>query len=298
MKLNCYIFIAILQCILLNNLSDCLSNEKPKVVVSFRDNKELSELKCDIGIFEQSILENINLQDEICETVSNLNKYTVDSNLMNYHNWFLKNLLVITVNRNSINHLNVISLPKNIQFMINLGVNVNQSELENAIWNFLEMNINNSKDLKVLLYKYNFNVMRNIVINRSITKSFINTSFVFNIYKIFTDFSNCNSSQNYVVKINFLYVGAHISKGKYSTNIKLVINKLPKSALLIIILLLMCGDTGSSINPGPTHLNDVQTSEEFIDERYLNHIDPDNNYYNDGELDTTYFKSYTIDEFK
>ena len=143
MKLNCYIFIAILQCILLNNLSDCLSNEKPKVVVSFRDNKELSELKCDIDIFEQSILENINLQDEICETVSNLNKYTVDSNLMNYHNWFLKNVLVITENRNSINHLNVISLPNNIQFMINLWVNVNQSELENAIWNFLEMDINN-----------------------------------------------------------------------------------------------------------------------------------------------------------
>ena len=60
----------------------------------------------------------------------------------------------------------------------------------------------------------------------------------------------------------------------------------------------MCGDTGSSINPGPTHLNDVQTSEEFIDERYLNHIDPDNNYYNDGEIDTTHFKSYSIDEFK
>ena len=71
----------------------------------------------------------------------------------------------------------------------------------------------------------------------------------------------------------------------------------PKSALLIIILLLMCGDTGASINPGPISFNDVQTSEEFIDERYLSNIDPDKNYYNNGEIDTTYFRSYSIDEF-
>ena len=99
MKLICYILIVILQCTLSKDLSDCISNEKPKVVVSFRDNKELSELKNDIDIFEQSILENINLEDhtwvkpglyEICETDFNLNISTVDSYLVNYHDWFFE----------------------------------------------------------------------------------------------------------------------------------------------------------------------------------------------------------------
>ena len=76
-KLTCYILIAILQCTLDKDLSDCISNKKSKVDILFRNNKVLLKLKNDSDIFEQSILENKNLQNhiwvkqglyEICET--------------------------------------------------------------------------------------------------------------------------------------------------------------------------------------------------------------------------------------
>ena len=59
----------------------------------------------------------------------------------------------------------------------------------------------------------------------------------------------------------------------------------------------MCGDTGSSINPGPINQYDFNVCE-VSDDRYLNDIDPDMNYFNESELNYSYFKSYTIDEFK
>ena len=58
----------------------------------------------------------------------------------------------------------------------------------------------------------------------------------------------------------------------------------------------MCGDTGAAINPGP-----VRPSIEHVDDlmnydRYLNDLDPDSNYFNETELNSLNFKSYTIDE--
>ena len=60
----------------------------------------------------------------------------------------------------------------------------------------------------------------------------------------------------------------------------------------------MCGDTGALINPGP-----VNPIIEYVDnvinyERYLGEVDPDSNYFNDTELNSLTFKSYTVDEFR
>ena len=58
------------------------------------------------------------------------------------------------------------------------------------------------------------------------------------------------------LRINWLYLGRSLSQNKYSSTLNVSSSKNPKSALLIIILLFMCGDTGSSINPGPVCIND------------------------------------------
>ena len=67
----------------------------------------------------------------------------------------------------------------------------------------------------------------------------------------------------------------------------------------------MSGDTGIAINPGPItehEFNDSDVSgidlNDFDPDMYLNDIDPDSNYFNETEFSSSYFKSYTIDEFK
>ena len=77
-------------------------------------------------------------------------------------------------------------------------------------------------------------------------------------------FYNCdNSREIYKLKVNCLYLSKWLSKPKYSTNENITISPKtiaispktidisPKTTLLIIMLLLMCGDTGVSLNPGP-----------------------------------------------
>ena len=309
MKLIWWILIAILQCTLDKDLNDSITNEKSKVVILFKNNGDLPKFIYCNDIFEQSILENETLLNrtwigpglcEMCKTDLYLNIPTIDSHLMNYHDYFLKNVLV-TVTRFSINNLESDSLSNGILIVINLSEKFGQSDLERASFDFLEIYIKNINGPKVLLYKYHFNEITNVIINRSRTRSFINTNSVFNIHNTIFVPINCNSNLNYNVKVNFVYLGERISKLKYSIhNNVITLSKYigPKSALLIITLLLMCGDTGTSINPGPISFNDVQTNDEFIDERYLSYIDPDKNYYNDGEIETTYFRSYTADEFK
>ena len=56
-------------------------------------------------------------------------------------------------------------------------------------------------------------------------------------------------------RVSWFYFTKHLSKPKYSTsntNISLVG---PKTPIFILILLLMCGDTGVGINPGPIALD-------------------------------------------
>ena len=122
------------------------------------------------------------------------------------------------------------------------------------------------------------------LISNSLFQTYYN--FLFNSYNFFISNSFDNSRETYKLKVNYLYLGKWLSKPKYSTNENIAIS--PKSTLLIIILLLMCGDTGASLNPGPISVPD---------ERYLYDVDPDVNYFNDVELIASNFKTFTINEF-
>ena len=73
--------------------------------------------------------------------------------------------------------------------------------------------------------------------------------------------------------------------------------KKTKCSLLILMLLIMCGDTGISTNPGPISQHDLNICE-VSEDGYLNSIDLDMNYFNETELNSSHFNSYTIDEFK
>ena len=71
-----------------------------------------------------------------------------------------------------------------------------------------------------------------------------------------------------------MYLGKYLIKSKYSiSNFVNIVTK-PRTSLLILILLLMCGDTGCLINPGPIALNN---SLDLIDPD-LNHFEPNNNF--------------------
>ena len=151
----------------------------------------------------------------------------------------------------------------------------------------------NHNEVRIILFTYDDGHIRNIFNGRSVTMCLITNSlfqtyynFLFNSYNFFISNSFDNSRETYKLKVNYLYLGKWLSKPKYSTNENIAIS--PKSTLLIIILLLMCGDTGASLNPGPISVPD---------ERYLYDVDPDVNYFNDVELNASNFKSFTINEF-
>ena len=74
----------------------------------------------------------------------------------------------------------------------------------------------------------------------------------------YTDYDSSNvvvncltKSDCYKIRINWFYLAKYLSRPKYSLLSNVSINSMPKTSLLIILLLFMCGDTGASINPGP-----------------------------------------------
>ena len=117
--------------------------------------------------------------------------------------------------------------------------------------------------------------LRNIYSDRSATMMF-NDTILFKIKLHFHIVYNLISSsniinqddENYFLRINWLYLGKSVLKCKYSSSFNVCCTKKPKSALLIIILLFMCGDTGASLNPGPVCMNDAIDPD-------LNHFIPD-----------------------
>ena len=123
--------------------------------------------------------------------------------------------------------------------------------------------------------------------------------FVYSIYNSIEILYNCNFDlNNYDIRINCLYLGKYLTKTKYSSINNDTIVVTPKSALLIIILLCMCGDTGALINPGPMSPIEVHAGDMDVGEGYLDDIDPDRNYFDDTVYNTAHFRSYTIDEFR
>ena len=154
-----------------------------------------------------------------------------------------------------------------------------------------------------IIFNCNASEIRNAFNDRSITMIFTNNIFVIRDYFmhnnciITIEFNNLDLDiGQYGTRINWLYLGKYLTRNTYSSNSIVTVVRKPKSSIFIIILLFMCGDTGASINPGPT-----SPINECIDDvinygRYLGDIDPDLNYFDDTELNSLNFKSYTIDE--
>ena len=147
--------------------------------------------------------------------------------------------------------------------------------------------------------------IRNEFTNRAITMCFDDTLFAIMNYFMYNICNLIMGSNNFKIdldyhdlRINWLYLGKYLSRSKYSSFTTVTSTRKPKSTILIIILLFMCGNTGALINPGPAN-----PTNEYVDnvtnyERYLGEVDPDSNYFNDTELNSLTFKSYTIDEFR
>ena len=140
---------------------------------------------------------------------------------------------------------------------------------------------------------YNVTDFRNMCINRSITRTFEDENyFLYSISNSIVILYNCNFDlSDYDIRINCLYLGKYLTKTKYSSINNETIVTTPKSALLTIILLCMCGDTGALINPGPISPLEVHTGDTNVSERYLEDIDPDVNYFDDTEYNTAHFRS-------
>ena len=178
--------------------------------------------------------------------------------------------------------------------------NDEQSLMGSVNLNYIEMDITKLHGQKIVQCNYNVTDIRNIFINRSITRTFEDENyFVYSIYNSIEILYNCNFDlNNYDIRINCLYLGKYLTKTKYSSINNDTIVATPKSALLIIILLCMCGDTGALINPGPMSPIEVHAGDMDVGEGYLDDIDPDRNYFDDTVYNTAHFRSYTIDEFR
>ena len=145
----------------------------------------------------------------------------------------------------------------------------------------------NHNVLRNTLFSYDDDDIRNIFNGRSVTMYLIENSlfqtfyhFIFNIHSLYMFYNYDNSREIYKLKVNCLYLSKWLSKPKYSNNDNIAIPPKtiaisPKTTLLIIMLLLMCGDTGVSINPGPINVPVIE--EPSTDDRYLYDVDPDIN---------------------
>ena len=134
-------------------------------------------------------------------------------------------------------------------------------------------------------YKFD-NDIRNAFIGRSITMNIkdsllfrIFDHIVYNHHYLFIIFKYYNVVlDNCYTSIKWMYLGKYLTKyltkSKHSiSNFVKIVTK-PRTSLLILILLLMCGDTGCLINPGPIALN---SNLDLIDPDH-NHFEPSNNF--------------------
>ena len=100
---------------------------------------------------------------------------------------------------------------------------------------------------------------RNVFIGRKITMiltgNLISRTYCKNIYIEHESIKivlNCIVKFNeHQIRINWFYLAKYLSKPKFDLLNNVSSTSKPKTSLLIIILLFMCGDTGASVNPGP-----------------------------------------------
>ena len=144
---------------------------------------------------------------------------------------------------------------------IEIYSNIIKDVQHNEDLRFIETEIPQVNDIFKIIFNCNTSDIRNVFNDRSITMIFtmnifiIRNYFMHNICITTLDFINLNCDfDQYGSRINWLYLGKCLTSNKYSsTSIVNVVRK-PKSSIFIIILLFMCGDTGASINPGPSRV--------------------------------------------
>ena len=127
----------------------------------------------------------------------------------------------------------------------------------------------------LLVFKLNTNIFTPTNVSEHLTDyNVINSSLEFiDMYKVsltgeqfspflefeqehFSFYSTSDLSNNFVVlgnanlRIHWFYLAKHLAKPKYSTPNTETYVTAPKTSILILILLFMCGDTGAAINPG------------------------------------------------
>ena len=186
---------------------------------------------------------------------------------------------------------------------IEISSNIIKDELHSEDLMYIVNEIPQVNDSFITIYNCNTSDIRNAFNDRSITMIFtiniivIRNDIMHNNGITTIDFINLNFDiTKYETRINWLYLGKYLTSNKYSSTSIVTVVRKPKSCIFILILLFMCGDTGASINPGPTSpINDC-VDDVINYDRYLGDIDPDSNYFNDTELNSLNFKSYTIDE--
>ena len=168
--------------------------------------------------------------------------------------------------------------------------------------NNIETKIPKDNYLNNANYTYNTINIRNTFFDRSITmNSCVDICFIMSHFAYTNDNSILGilyvyefDLLHYNLRICWLYLGKYLTRSKYSSvTIANAVRK-PKSSLLIILLLFICGDTGAAINPGPVGPSIEHVEDNINYGRYLCDFDPDSNYFNETELNYLNFKSYTI----
>ena len=157
----------------------------------------------------------------------------------------------------------------------------------------------------ILYYEYSNYELSHVFSNRSITRCFNDNYFVNNChcfckinFLIHILYKLTFKLDNHYNRITWLFLGKYLSKTKFSSANHVSFYSRPKSCILILVLLFLCGDTGASINPGPLSPTDFHIDMVNDSEGYLDEIDPDIHYFNDTNLSSINFKSYTVDQFK
>ena len=64
-----------------------------------------------------------------------------------------------------------------------------------------------------------------------------------------------SKSENIFNHSHYLYIAKSISKQPFQSECYVCVKSYPKSSIMISLMLLMCGDTGTLINPGPIYRN-------------------------------------------
>ena len=102
----------------------------------------------------------------------------------------------------------------------------------------------------------------------------LNGHMIFNISEVFFENENFNNNSEHAIlpscpnnftvhPSHYLYVAKNISKPPFATIYHACSKPVPKLNVLVLLMLLMCGDTGVLTNPGPVNINTISQELPF-----------------------------------